>query len=359
MKKKILIFTLLVFYVFGLTAFAASDEEKVYVSDFCFVDGDGNLNTLTSDSDVTAKCTIQRLDDDEANGVPYEFVIQIRRDGKLISLISDGAKPIEVKGHIDGDASECKVTAFLFSGVDNLIPLANNAIYGSDVALLDRITVDNATVNNFAPDILSYTYKFDAYPTNTPVLRIFPTDYSAITEISGVFPSPIKYKLTSSDGTKENEYEVKFDIAKKQKSILCSEHFEKVRNKDMSTAKIVDPESTTVYTTSVRLNMNSYLNVSTVNADNIAKFTNCSYFTFNFADADVAMGESVILKLRAKLNKATLYDGLNICVYEFNPLNDTPELASEDYGYLGKKIISKNIKTEGIATANSGYDDFE
>ncbi len=366
MIKKIILLLLIVLSFLSLLTFAASDEEKIYISDFKFEDESGNENTLSPDAKIFARCNIERVDNDTKNDIPYEFVLQIRRNGKLISLtsskgsidVSDGVVPIEVEGYISGEVSNVEVSAYLFKDVKSLVPISNNAIYGSDIAEIEKITVNNTLLDDFTTDTAEYTYSLQKYPLTAPAIRFYPKDLSAITIVSGTFPNPITYKIVSSDNSEEKEYTINFDIAKKEKVITTAKHIEKARQTVMTSAKEIDPDSETVYTTNIRLPMNSYLSNSKVDANNVSKFTTLSYLTFDMTGCDLVEGEKITLTLRGKINKATMYDKLNICLYEYNPENDTPSFTDTDNGYLGEKITSLNIYNDGVSTSNNQYFDY-
>jgi len=357
MKKitLVIVFAILLSLI-SIPAIASSDEELIYVSNFRFEDVYGTKNILSSNSKIYAKCDIERIDGDDEKSVPYELVMQIRINGKLVSLtstkgsinVSDGIIPIEVEGYIDGNASDCELTAYLFGDVGSLVPLANCAIYGSDTAVLDRITINNRPLSGFSSDVFNYVYRFDAYPSTIPVLRFYPANLASPVCLSGGFPKTVNYSVSSVDEVNENEYKVEFDIAKNKKTIICEDQKEKRR--DATTFKSFDITSTTDYTGSVNAKLSSYINNSSINSSNVNKFITSSYLTFDFSGCDVAKGEPVNLFIRGKINHGTIYRDLNISVYSYNPENSN--------GNLGEKLASNNIYSDGIATANAQYYDY-
>ena len=365
MKKKIIAFILLALYILSLCAFAVGDEDKIYVSDFKFIDGSGNENTLSSNSKIFAVCNIERTDADTKNDVPYEFVLQVRRKGKLISLtstkgsidVADGVVPISVEGYIEGDAAGCEVSAYLFNSVNSLIPISSSAIYGSDVAELEKITVNNKVAEDFSTDASEYTYHLEKYPLNVPVLRFFPKDLSSISYISGSFPGPMVYKLLSSDKSKEKEYKINFDIAKKEMEVTTIKHTEKRRDAAITGLKVIDPESTNVYTTSIRLIMPAKTSTTTV-AESVSKLNTMSYLTFDVGEGDFVAGSRIFLTIRGKVNTGTIYEDLNISLFGYNELNDTPAFTG-DNGYIGEKLGSLNILKDGTPTSNAQYFDYK
>ena len=63
-KTAFLIAFLIIVQCFLVVPYAASDENLIYVSDFRFEDEFGTPNVLCSNSDVYAKCNIERIDSD-------------------------------------------------------------------------------------------------------------------------------------------------------------------------------------------------------------------------------------------------------------------------------------------------------
>lgn len=355
-KLRVLLIITILFSMFSVCSFAASDEEIVYVSDFYFVDDFGTKNIISSNSNIYAKCYIERTDNDVEKAVPYELVMQIRIGGKLVSLtsekgelnVSDGVKEVVVEGYINGSVSDCELHAYLFKDVGTLVPLANFAMYGSDVATLDKITVNNEIIPGFVPDTYEYVYKLDKYPSQTPVTRFYPTDFSSLKEVSGVFPKPITYKIISSDELTENEYKIIFDIAKNAKVIHCGEQKEKRKDANESKFKVFSLDSESDYTASITNKLSSHN--SAVNSSNVTNYTTSSFLTFNLDGCDIATTEEITLFIRGKVNMSTIHPDLNICLYSYDSSNPT--------SYLGEKIDEKNISSDGKVTNNAQYYDY-
>lgn len=357
MKKIMLVLVLtMLLSLMSIPSIASSDEDLIYVSNFRFEDVYGTRNILSSDSKIYAKCDIERIDGDESKSVPYELIMQIRINGKLVSLtstrgsinVADGIIPLEVEGYIDGDASDCELTAYLFGDVGSLVPLANCAVYGSDTAVLDKITINILPISGFSSDVFNYVCRFDVYPSNIPVLRFYPANLASPVLLSGGFPKTVNYTVSSVDEVNENEYKVEFDIAKNKKTIICEDQKEKRR--DATVFKTFDIASTTDYTGSVTAKLSAYINNAAINSSNVSKFATSSYLTFDLSGCDVAKSEPVNLFIRGKVNHGTIHRELNISVYSYNPENTN--------GNLGEKLDSNNIYSDGIATANAQYYDY-